>query len=109
MTRIEKQLEKARLKYKKLLEEKAEQKRLKALERKIPKKRGRKPLDEKIIEKAKEMARDKFLPDVALSLGVALRSLYNHGISRAKLNKEIKEIEPKSVEKYQNKYQNKKN
>ena len=71
-----------------------EYKRLRDEERKAEAKKnrkppGRKPLDAELIERAKELAKTKTLPDVALRLGIALRSLYNNGISRKSINAEI--------------------
>ncbi len=72
----------------------AEEKELK----KNPIKRGRKKLDEKIIQEAWKLAETKSLPDVALKLDIALRTLYNYGINRKAVNKRIKlreNFEPK--------------
>lgn len=78
---------------KKLQIELAEMKRirredLKAEARKNRKKPGRKPLDKELIEIAREKAKTKSLTDVALSLGISIRSLYNKGISRASIEAE---------------------
>ena len=62
---------------------------LKLARRSMPKKkRGRKPIDNDILELAKKLAERKPLTEVALQLNVSLRSLYNKGISRAALNTE---------------------
>jgi hypothetical protein len=49
---------------------------------------GRPRIDENLIKKAKNLGKDHYLPDVALSLGLSLRTLYNYGITRENLNRE---------------------
>lgn len=87
MTEIDKQIEQAERRVRELQKQRREEKRQEA--RKNKKKRGRKPLDNNLIERARKMAETKTLPDTALSLGIALSSLYNKGISRKAINKEM--------------------
>ncbi len=61
----------------------------KAETRKSRKLSGRKQLPTALIERAKELAKTKTLTDVALRLGISLRSLYNKGISRKAINAEL--------------------
>ena len=67
---------------------KAEQRECNRLANKSERGRGRQPLDDALVAQAREKARNKPLKDVALSLGIALRSMYNKGISRKALDKE---------------------
>jgi hypothetical protein len=57
--------------------------------RKNRKPAGRKPLPTELLERARKTARTKTMTDTALSLGVCLTSLYNHGISRKSIDAEI--------------------
>ncbi len=88
---LEKQILMNQEKVRQLKRQKAEEKRIEAQQQKVNKPRGRKKLSEEIIEKAKLMALTMTLPEVSFRLSIALKSLYNHGISRGKLNEEIKE------------------
>ena len=67
---------------------KAEQREVKRLANKSERGRGRQPLDDALIARAREKAKSKPLKDVALSLGISLRSMYNKGISRKALDAE---------------------
>lgn len=71
-----------------LKELKAEQREEKRLANKSERRAGRQPLDDALVAIAREKARNKPLLDVALSLGISLRSMYNKGISRKALDKE---------------------
>lgn len=71
-----------------LKELRAEQREQKRLAKNSGRGRGRLPLDDALIAQAREKARNKPLKDVALSLGISLRSLYNKGISRKALDAE---------------------
>jgi hypothetical protein len=51
------------------------------------KKPGRKPISPAILNRALQLAEKMTLTDVALRCDVALTTLYNHGISRAALNR----------------------
>ncbi|MDQ2747819.1 MAG: hypothetical protein M3T96_11240 [Acidobacteriota bacterium] len=88
MTRIEKQILKSQIRIAKL---KAKAQKIKQREASKPEKaarpRGRPKLNPALIERAKELARNKPIADVAFKLGVSCRSLYNYGISRAALVK----------------------
>ena len=72
---------------KKLRAEERERKRIAKLS---DRGRGREPIPAYLIEKARTMAQNKPLRDVALSLGISLRTLYNYKISREALNNENK-------------------
>jgi hypothetical protein len=50
--------------------------------------RGRPKTDARVIAKARILARDFPIPDVALTLGVGLQTLYDHGIKRYRLDAE---------------------
>lgn len=71
-----------------LKELRAEQRESKRLANKSKCGRGRLPLDDALIAQAREKVRNKPLKDVALSLGISLRSLYNKGISRKAIDAE---------------------
>lgn len=71
-----------------LKELKAEQREEKRLANKSERGRGRPPLDDALVAIAREKARNKPLKDVALSLGISLRSMYSKSISRKALDKE---------------------
>ncbi len=51
------------------------------------KKRGRKPISPAILNRALQLAEKMTLTDVALRCDVALKTLYNNGISRKAINK----------------------
>ncbi len=74
----------------KLSELKGQRRELKRLAKKSLRGRGREPLPEWLVEKAREMARIRPLKDTALSLGVSVTSLYNKGISRRAIDAESK-------------------
>lgn len=72
-----------------LKELRAERRESKRLAKKSLRGRGRLPLDDDLITQARKKARNKPLKDVALSLGISLRSLYNKkGISRKAIDAE---------------------
>lgn len=84
--KLSKQIEEVERRIKDLQKQRREEKREEA--RKNRKKRGRKPLDNELIERARKMAETKTLRDTAISLGIALSSLYNKDISRKAINAE---------------------
>jgi len=66
----------------------ARRQELRAARAALPKKKcGRKPISKAILLKAEKMAEKSPLPTVALSCDVALRTLYNYGLSRKALVK----------------------
>lgn len=56
--------------------------------RKNRKSRGRKPINNDLIERARKMAETKTIFDTALSLGISLSTLYNKGVSRKAIDAE---------------------
>jgi cell division septum initiation protein DivIVA len=77
-------------KLKKHLKELKEQRReeIRAAKAALPKKkRGRKPISPAILNRALQLAEKMTLTDVALRCDVALKTLYNKGISRKAINK----------------------
>ncbi len=82
--------EQIRIAERKLSELKRQRRELKQLAKKSLRGRGREPLPDELIEKARELAQTKPLKDVALRLGIGLRSLYNKGISRRAIDAENK-------------------
>ena len=86
MDRIQKQILKSQNKIAQL---KAKQRdrdlKKKKIKSKTPGKSGRPAIDDELILRAIKLAEDKPLTDVALRLGVSLRTLYNKGISRRML------------------------
>ena len=82
--------EQIRIAERKLSELKRQRREIKRLAKKSLRGRGREPLPDELVERARELTRTKPLLDVALRLGISLRSLYNKGISRQALDAESK-------------------
>ena len=82
--------EQIRIAERKLSELKGQRRELKRLAKKSLRGRGREPLSPDLIERARKLAETKPLLDVALSLGISPRSLYNYGISRRAIDAENK-------------------
>lgn len=74
----------------KMLEEKRLLKESRKIKKppKISKPKGRPRLDQKRIQMAKDLAKTKPIPDVALIFGISKTTLYNYGITRKALNAE---------------------
>jgi hypothetical protein len=80
------QIEKLRKHLKELTELRREE--IRAARAALPKKkRGRKPISPAILIRALQLAEKMTLTDVALRCDVALKTLYNNGISRRAINK----------------------
>lgn len=88
MDKIQRQIDK-RLEEIRELRRKQEQAKAENKKSKIAKPKGRPGLKKEIILKAKLLALSNPLPLVALKLNISLKTLYNYGISREALNKEI--------------------
>lgn len=93
MTKIDKEIAYLRKRLDEMQRHKAKLKRPKV---KSTRPQGRPRLDEKIIERAKELAQTRPLPLVALNLEIALATLYRYGIKRKILNAE-KELKAEIV------------
>lgn len=91
MNRIEKQLRKTQARIAKLKRKQREaaavRKRNKPV--KTRKRSGRPRIDETLIVRAIKLAETRSLPDVALSLGISLKTLANYGVTRKALEAEI--------------------
>ena len=86
MDKIQKQILKSQKKIAQLKQRQREMDlRKKKTKSKTPGKSGRPAIDDTLILRAIKLAEDKPLTDVALRLGVSLRTLYNKGISRRML------------------------
>jgi cell division septum initiation protein DivIVA len=80
------QIEKLRKHLKELTELRREE--IRAARAARPKKKpGRKPISPAILNRALQLAEKMTLTDVALRCDVALKTLYNYGISRKTINK----------------------
>jgi hypothetical protein len=80
------QIEKLRKHLKELTELRGEE--IRAARAALPKKKpGRKPISPAILNRALQLAEKLPLTEVALRCDVALRTLYNNGISRKVINK----------------------
>jgi hypothetical protein len=60
--------------------------------KKSERKRGRPPVCQVKLARARELAKDHPIPDVAEVVGISLRSLYDYGIKRYKLNAEANAV-----------------
>ncbi len=90
MTKLERQILKKQQELKELRIKRAEEKRLEAIKRRgKAKPKGRPRISKERLLEAKLLALDNPLTWVAFKMDIGLKSLYNYGISRKQLNREI--------------------